>query len=164
LILVTVFESQLASRLPATYHLLRTANLSVHPLVSRIILHGSRGLAGGCRPDSDIDLSLLVDTPAVPAQPGLETVLQEVVETTLHHWQASVEADLAVVFDTRPCGLRCFDQTTWNERLCANGGGAEDGAEDGVDCFGPYSPCQSACFARLIGEGIDTVDDYIIES
>ena len=94
----------------------------------------------------------------------LHDKLQEVVETTLQAWQAAVEADLAVVFDTRQCGLRCFDQTTWNEQLCVNGGGAGVGTEDGVDCFGPYSPCQSACFARLIGDGIDTVDDYIIES
>ena len=118
---VADFEPQLASLLPATYHLLMSANLTVHPMVSQIILHGSRGLAGGYRPDSDIDLSLLVDTPTVSDQPGLETMLQEVVETTLHHWQAAIEADLAIVFDTRRCELRCFDQTTWNEQLCVSG-------------------------------------------
>lgn len=118
-----------ASLLPATYHLLVSANLTVHPTVSRIILHGSRGLAGGYRPDSDVDLSLIVDTPPLPASPSLEALLQEVAETTLHHWQATVEADLAIIFDTRQCGLGCFDQTTWNEQLCLKGG---------VDCFGLY--------------------------
>jgi hypothetical protein len=44
---------------------------------------------------------------------------------------------LAVVFDTRQCGLVCFEQTTWNVQLCASGGDAE-GRAGGGDCFGLY--------------------------
>ncbi len=101
----------------------------VHPSVSRIILHGSRGLAGGYRPDSDIDLSLIVDPLTEPFASGRGRILHDVVETTLHHWQAAIELDLAVVFDVQHCELKCFDQTRWDERLCAKGGS---------DCFGLY--------------------------
>jgi len=58
------FSPTLAQQLPVIYALLRIANLTVHPSVARIVLHGSRGLAGGARQDSDIDLSLIVDLPA----------------------------------------------------------------------------------------------------
>ena len=58
------FSHLLDQRLTDTYALLQTANLVVHPAVSRIVLHGSCGLAGGAHPDSDIDLSLIVDLPA----------------------------------------------------------------------------------------------------
>jgi len=122
------FEPELASRLPATYAILQTANLKVHPIVSRIVLHGSRGLAGGCRPDSDIDLSLIVDIqPAAAAD--LQAVLHDVIEITLGNWRSTISADLAVIFDVRTCGLKCFERTTWDERLCRPGS---------VDCFGLY--------------------------
>ncbi len=123
---VNKFETSFAALLPETHALILSSNLTVHPLVSRIILHGSRGLAGGCRPDSDIDLSLIVDT---RQGSNLERQLQDVLETTLSHWCAAVEPDLAVVFDIRNCGLKCFDQRTWNEQTCKLGG---------IDCFGLY--------------------------
>ena len=129
MIRVLDFEPALAGDLPATYALLRSSNLTVHPGVSRIFLHGSRGLAGGYRPNSDIDLSLVVDTPPRLARSDLEVLLHDVLDTTLSHWQAVVEPDLAIVFDVQNCDLKCFDQTTWNEQTCANGG---------VDCFGLY--------------------------
>lgn len=120
------FEPCFATSLPETYALIRSSNLTVHPLVSRVILHGSRGLAGGCRPDSDVDLSLIVE----PSHgPGVERQLQDVLETALKHWSAMVELDLAVVFDVRACGLKCFDHGMWNEQICKLGG---------VDCFGLY--------------------------
>lgn len=59
----------------------------------------------------------------------MERQLQEVLETTLSHWQANIEPDLAVVFDVRKCALKCFDQSAWNEQTCQLGG---------VDCFGLY--------------------------
>jgi hypothetical protein len=40
-----------------------SATLPVHPRVARTILHCSRGLKGGFRSDSDVDLSLIVDLP-----------------------------------------------------------------------------------------------------
>lgn len=123
------FVPSFASQLPATYALLRSSNLVVHPSVSRIILHGSRGLAGGYRPDSDIDLSFIVDPLPESSPSGRERMLHDVVETTLHHWQAAIEPDLAVVFDVHYCELKCFDQTRWDERICARGGS---------DCFGLY--------------------------
>jgi hypothetical protein len=120
------FEPRFADALPETYALLMSANLTVHPAVSRVTLHGSRGLAGGYRSTSDIDLSLIVDAPQTP---DLNSVLQEVLETTLKNWQADIEGDLAVIFDIRKCKLACFEQTRWDERFCQVGG---------IDCFGLY--------------------------
>lgn len=122
------FLPQLITSLPETYALLKSANLTVHPSVSRIILHGSRGLAGNHRPDSDIDLSLIVDTPK-PEQANLEKLLHEVFEVTWQNWRAVIKPDLAVIFDARNCELKCFDQTAWHDQICKIGG---------VDCFGLY--------------------------
>ena len=58
---VLSFDPQFAASFPETYALMLSANLAVHPGVSRVILHGSRGPKGGYRPDSDVDLSLIVD-------------------------------------------------------------------------------------------------------
>ncbi len=120
------FEPLFVTSLPKTYALLLSSNLTVHPLVSRVTLHGSRGLAGGYRPDSDVDLSLIVERPQ-----GSDPARQfaEVLETTLNPWTGAIELDLAVVFDIKACGLICFDQSTWNEQTCKLGG---------VDCFGLY--------------------------
>ena len=126
---VLEFEPVLSARLPSTHALLISANLTVHPAVSRIILHGSRGPAGGCRPDSDVDLSLVVETRPATPRPDLEALLSEVIETTLSHWQGPIEVDLAGIFDIRGCGLKCFDQVAWDEHFCTAGG---------VDCFGLY--------------------------
>ncbi|HEY3473871.1 MAG TPA: nucleotidyltransferase domain-containing protein [Anaerolineales bacterium] len=103
-----------------------SSNLTVHGGVSRVVLHGSRGPRGGYRSDSDIDLSLIVDPPAGPI---MEQYLEAVLETTLGQWQARVEPDLAVIFDVQNCGLKCFEQTMWNEQICNVGG---------TDCFGLY--------------------------
>jgi hypothetical protein len=129
MISITNFEPTLASSLPATFELLRSSNLVIHQSVSRITLHGSRGLAGGYHPKSDIDLSLIVDVLPLLAQADLESLLLNVLETTRNQWQSAIEPDLAVVFETRGCALKCFDQTAWNNQLCTIGG---------VDCFGLY--------------------------
>lgn len=78
---------------------------------------------------SDIDLSLIVDTLPPSAQANLEFFLRNVLETTRSQWQSAIEPDLAVVFETRRCALKCFNQTAWNNQLCTIGG---------VDCFGLY--------------------------
>lgn len=118
------FEPFFAELLPETHALILSSNLVIHPAVSRIVLHGSRGPAGGYRLDSDIDLSLIVDTPYISTQQ-----LQEVSETTLAPWQGAVALDLAVVFDLKNCKLACFDQTHWTDQFCRIGG---------IDCFGLY--------------------------
>lgn len=123
------FSPTFAQHLPATYALLQTANLVVHPNITRIVLHGSRGLAGGARPDSDIDLSLLVDLPTGLGVAELEYFLRSVHETTFNAWQADIEPDLVVIFETRACALRCFAHTNWHEDICTIGG---------LDCFGLY--------------------------
>jgi predicted nucleotidyltransferase len=125
------FEPELARRLPATAALLAAANLTVHERVSRVVLHGSRGLAGGYRPDSDVDLSLIVEPPPAGVQPGHNALLDEVLDATLRHWRGPVAADLAVVFDTHDCGLKCFDLAAWSDE-------AQFCTEGGVDCFGLY--------------------------
>jgi hypothetical protein len=122
------FRPQLESLLPSTYALLMASNLTVHPSVSRIILHGSRGLADSYRPDSDIDLSLIVDVQSRPSQISVE-LLQDVWQVTLKSWRASIELDLAITYDVGRCQLRCFDQTAWSESICDKGG---------VGCFGLY--------------------------
>lgn len=123
------FAPELASALPATYALLRSSNLVVHPHVARIVLHGSRGLAGNFRPDSDVDLSLIVDAFPPREQPNLDAFCRTVLEMTLNNWSSPVEADLALIFESRRCGLACFEQTLWHEQVCTIGG---------VDCFGLY--------------------------
>ncbi len=44
-------------RLPNTYEILINSGLMIHPYVYKVVLTGSRGLAGSYRGDSDIDLS-----------------------------------------------------------------------------------------------------------
>ena len=141
MIKVLDFEPQFAVSLPETYRLITSSNLKVHPSVVRVILHGSRGLAGGHRPNSDIDLSLIID---VPQTPDIESQLQDVLVTTLNHWRAAIEPDLAVIFDVRNCKLKCSEQTTWNEQICKIGG---------VDCFGLYKT-QKGFNGLVINAGI----------
>ena len=123
------FDPQFSVLLPATYNLLKSSNLAVHESVSRIILHGSRGFAGGARPNSDIDLSLIVDAKVLANRADKEAFLHDVSETTLTNWKSHTELDLAVIFDIRSCNLKCFYPTSWDENLCS---------QCGIDCFGIY--------------------------
>lgn len=129
-ILVNQFENHFISQLPETYRLLRPANLVVHPAVAHIVLHGSRGLAGRARRDSDVDLSLVLHPSQVPSSPAREHFLRMLLGLTLGQWQGPVELDVAAVFDLRGCGLRCFDRTRYDARPCRWG--------NGVDCFGVF--------------------------
>jgi hypothetical protein len=114
---------------PTTNAVLLSANLVVHPNVSRIILHGSRGPSGGYRLDSDIDMSLIVTVRSPILQSDLEVLLNEVLRTTLSNWNSTIEVDLAAIYDIQNCGLKCFDQVAWNDHFCTIGG---------IDCFGLY--------------------------
>jgi len=123
------YNPVLQSRLPETYLLLRQGQLKVHPAVSRAVLHGSRGPLGGQKPDSDVDISLVVDVPLADRE-TLAVLLQDVIDTSLREWRGPVELDLAAVFDNRGCGLTCFDVESWSgQKSCAKGG---------TDCFGLY--------------------------
>ncbi len=123
------FDPEFAVALPETCQLLKASNLTVHPQVSRITLHGSRGLTQNYHPDSDIDLSLLVDIPSQAPPFDIEDVLQAVFEVSWTNWRSPIEVDLAVIFDVRQCALACFDQTIWRDTVCTIGG---------VDCFGLF--------------------------
>ena len=127
MIRITNFEPTLIFSLPGTFELLMSSNLVIHSGVTRIILHGSRGLAGGYRTTSDIDLSLIIDTSSQLPHVNLESYLNDVLETTRNRWHSAVELDLAIIFETNHCGLKCFDQSSWNDQLCNLGC---------VECFG----------------------------
>jgi hypothetical protein len=128
---ISQFLPELAILLPETDALLRQANITLHEAVSQITLLGSRGLAGGHHPTSDIDLSLMVDTTQLPShEPERGDVLREVLETTLNAWQSPLDVDLAAVFDLGTCcGMRCFQERVWNDEIIQG---------RGVDCFGIY--------------------------
>ena len=129
MIKVTEFEEQIPSLLPVTLALLKSANLTIHDQVRQITVHGSRGLAGCYRPDSDIDLCLIVDMGRHLPGSGLESFLQSVLETTITNWRSSTSLDLAIVFDSRHCGLKCFGLIAFDPQACPEGG---------ADCFGLY--------------------------
>ncbi len=122
------YDPQLKNLLPDTYILLNTSGLVIHESVSSIVLHGSRGLAGGARTDSDIDLSLIVDINTTNHS-EIENLLEKVTRATLDRWQSNVELDIVTVFDERGCQLKCFHTTTWDVNLCK---------QFGTDCFGLY--------------------------
>ena len=105
---LATFSPQAALEVPETRALLLQSHLAIHDAVRRITLHGSRGLGGHPRPDSDIDLALIVDLPP-PGEPAAAgALLRAVLDTTLAAWTGRVELDLAAVFDRRRCGLRCL--------------------------------------------------------
>jgi hypothetical protein len=132
MIRVQNFIQPLMERLPETFAILCSANLTVHENVSRIILHGSRGLKNCFRFNSDIDLTLIADLPT-----GVDiNLLDDVFHTTMSAWKSATPLDLAVVFEVKRCGLRCFEHNEWNDGICRIGG---------MDCFGLYK----------IGKGFD---------
>ncbi|NJN18417.1 MAG: hypothetical protein HC822_20255 [Oscillochloris sp.] len=119
---ITTFNPLLAALLPQTHRLLQTAHLVLHPAVERLVLSGSRGIGGRPRPDSDLDLSLIVAGNALPAtEPEREQVLRAVLQTTLSTWQGAVDCDLAAIYDERVCGLSCLAGQHTLPPACTNG-------------------------------------------
>jgi len=113
------FNLELKARLPDTYRLLKAAKLRVHPRVKKITLHGSRGLSGKPRVDSDLDLCLVtdIDVRILPeAQSGL--LLRKVLLTTLETARCKVELDLAAAFDHMGCGLHCLNAAEFEKIKC----------------------------------------------
>jgi hypothetical protein len=130
-ITITNFGPDVERLLPEVCALLRRSNLVIHDGVAQLFILGSRGLAGGFHAESDVDLSLMVDMQQLPQrEPDREHYLRQVLDTTLTHWQGSVETDLAAVFDTFTCcGLRCFQTRNYDPDIIR---------DRGIDCFGIY--------------------------
>ncbi len=130
MIKINEFDQEFTKCLPETCSILKSAGLVVHPSITQITLHGSRGLANTYRSDSDIDLSLLVSFSFPPAiDQNLGRQLQEVNDVTSCNWKSPVELDLAVIFPLHPCNFACFQTTKYDPSFCFQGG---------VDCFGIY--------------------------
>lgn len=111
--------SDLDHLLPETAALLNRTRWNIHPGVLCVVLGGSRGLRGGFRPDSDIDLSLIIDPAALPpAEPEREAFLRTVIETALNSWQSPVELDTAAVFGSAEA-LELFARQEYDEALVA---------------------------------------------
>lgn len=119
---------KIKEKLPVTYRIFESSTLVVHPYVYKVMLTGSRGLAGNYREDSDIDLSLLVERSRIEIE-SEEKTLNEILNVTLLAWESSVELDTVAIFDISSCGLDCFDCTTFQDRICN---------EKGIDCMGLY--------------------------
>lgn len=148
---ISQFEPSFIHLCPDTPSIFQSGNLIIHPAVSQITLHGSRGLAGTPRPDSDIDLSLLVSTPVPPSiDLELEDLLQAVLNVTLSNWQSPIELDLAVIFLLHACNFACFQVNDYDPALSSLGG---------VDCFGIYK-IQKGFSGFVLNAGIQVEKMY----
>jgi predicted nucleotidyltransferase len=105
-------------RLPEAYEILSSSHLTIHDAVRAVVLTGSRGLKGGRRPDSDIDLSLIVDSESAWDPHGRSFVLNEILVTTISTGSSLVELDTVAVFDKLSCGLVCFEATQFTDLRC----------------------------------------------
>jgi hypothetical protein len=133
--------------------------------VSWITLHGSRGLAGGNRPDSDVDLCLVVDATRLARAPDLAALLDQVLRTTLDAWAGPVEADLAAAWDERGCGLECLNCTasappirvhprrTLARPFASAASSALPCPEAGQNCFGLYKIQKG--FTGFVRDGVE---------
>ena len=139
------FGPELARLLPETSWLLEAAGLVLHPAVAKVSLHGSRGLLGSYRPNSDIDLSLIVDSAQLSAAPDPDLFLDQVLHVTLDNWSGPVELDLAAIFDEMGCGLACLEQGGQGGVPCRDGG---------KDCFRVYKD-QKGFHGFVRGVGIE---------
>jgi hypothetical protein len=134
-----------------TYHILQSGHLNLHPAVTQVTLHGSRGLAGKFRPDSDIDLSLLISSTEPPEiNNDFEKLCIEVLQVTLSQWKSEIELDLAVIFPLHACNFACFQVNNYDPALCSLGG---------VDCFGIYK-IQKGFSGFVLNAGIQVEKMY----
>jgi hypothetical protein len=113
------YKPEFEKKLSETFKLLKSSKLVVHPKVHKITLHGSRGLSGGYRVDSDIDLCLITDIVGVPPhREETELLLKEILQTTLDNSRCPAELDLAAIFDTGNCSLICFNTGDYELLKC----------------------------------------------
>ena len=101
-----------------TCGILHSSNLTVHDAVYCVALVGSRGRNGTPREDSDIDLSLLVDSVSLTNSTDRDTFLRELLGVTLDNWRSSCELDAAAIFDKSGCRLLCYDGSSPVEVRC----------------------------------------------
>jgi predicted nucleotidyltransferase len=125
----TEIENALRASLPETYRILANSSLSVHRMVRKVVLSGSRGPKGGFRNDSDVDLSLVVNANRRADPAHLGDLLEEIIEATVQSWKGPVELDCAAVFDKSACGLACFDVFSYGDLRCSF---------QAPDCIGLY--------------------------
>ncbi len=113
------YKPELEKELPETFELLKSSKLVVHPKVHKITLHGSRGLLGGYRYDSDIDLCLVTDIISVPPhEEETGSLLKAILQTTLDNSECPIELDMAAIFDIGNCGLICFNTRDYTLLKC----------------------------------------------
>jgi predicted nucleotidyltransferase len=113
------YKPELKEKLPETYDILKASKIAVNPRVKKITLHGSRGLKGKFRINSDLDLCLVtdIDIQLIPEQ-HWDILLRRVLKTTLDNSKCPVELDVSVVFDHMGCGLRCFSVEKYEDLKC----------------------------------------------
>jgi hypothetical protein len=148
---ITQFAPTFIEQCSETYHILQSGHLILHPAVTQVTLHGSRGLAGKFRPDSDIDLSLLISAVEPPEiNQDLEKLCTDVLQVTLSQWKSKIELDLAVIFPLHACNFACFQVNDYDPALCSLGG---------VDCFGIFK-IQKGFSGIILNAGIQVEKIY----
>jgi len=137
---ITQFKDDFAAQFPDVRDILAKANLVVDARVYKIVLHGSRGPAGGSRPDSDLDLTFIVDDSGLDRDEFEHCAcLRHALELTLRNWQGSVRPDLSAIFDLHGCGMPCLADPGIDVDKCPR---------RGIDCFGVFR-CQKRCDGYL---------------
>ena len=150
---ITQFAPTFIAQCSDTYQILQSGHLVLHPAVTQVTLHGSRGLAGKFRPDSDIDLSLLISAVEPPEiNQDLEELCIEVLQVTLSQWKSEIELDLAVIFPLHACNFACFQVNEYDPAQCSLGG---------VDCFGIYK-IQKGFSGFVLNAGIQVEKMYLL--
>jgi hypothetical protein len=90
------------------------------------------------------------DRSPYPAGAELAPLPGAVLEVTQAHWSSPIELDLAVAFDVRGCGLKCFEQTEYRASARPHGG---------LDCLGLYKK-QKGCDGFVAGAGLQVARIY----
>lgn len=146
---ITTFTDDFVNAVPETHDILVHANLVVSDSVSQITLHGSRGLGGRARPESDIDLVLIINASQLAQEKDVDRFLRTIFFITLDNWKGSVPLDLAVVFDKKCCGLKCFLVREFDPSLCITMG----------DCLG-FFKVQKGFNGFVSGPAVDCSKMY----
>ena len=129
MIIVNEFEPEFGAAFPDLCELFLRAPLTAHEGLEKIILHGYRGTEGKIPEGAELRMSLVVDSDQHPDAKQDEELLKDILYATLAEWREKNKLDLTVVFDTRNCQLKCYNERLYNPIVCTHGG---------FDCFGMY--------------------------